>query len=80
MGPQEQIAFSFDQETMRKIAKGAMHALIVSALLGVLDYLANMVGMIKTDNAIAIMALAWFSQTGYQTIRQWIAGIPAFNS
>ncbi len=72
---QNQIAFSFDKETMSKIAKGAMHAVVVAGLLALVDYLLTLAGSIQSNNILVIAGLAWFSQVGYQTIRQWIAGI-----
>lgn len=71
---EEQTKFSFDNETVKKIVRGTIHAAAVAAALGVLDYFANMAGNIHTDNIFGTMFLVWFSGTGYNAVRQYIKG------
>jgi len=75
MSWREQVAYSFDLVTIRKIIRGAMHAAVVAALLAILDYFLTLAGTIQSNNIIVVAGLAWFAQTGYQTARQWVAGI-----
>ncbi|MFZ3032272.1 MAG: hypothetical protein WA082_04505 [Candidatus Moraniibacteriota bacterium] len=71
----EQKALSFDRETVKNIAKGAFHATMVSALLGLLDYAAIQAGLIHSNNVLVSVGIAWFTQNGYQVIRQFIKGL-----
>lgn len=66
--------WSFDRETVKKILKGAVHALYVSALIGLLDYALIVVGAIESNNVLTVMFQSWFMQSGYQTLRQYIKG------
>lgn len=67
--------FSFDEETIEKCFKGALHAVLVSALLGLLDYGLQLSGTIQSNNVIVMFFLSWFSGSGYNTIKEYIKGI-----
>lgn len=69
-----QKAYEFDKESVKKILRGALHAMVVASMLALLDFTLQVVGAIESNNILTIACQAWFAQTGYQIIRQYIKG------
>lgn len=75
MDEEKQVAFSFDSVTLKRIGKGALHAIGVAILLGLLDYGLQISKEISSNNVFIVMFMGWFSTTGYNTIKEWVKGI-----
>jgi len=69
-----QKSFTLDRATITNIAKGALHSVIMAAVLGLLDYLLQVAGTIQSGNILVTIGLAWFSSTGYNAIKEFIKG------
>ena len=65
-----QKAYSFDQETLLKIARGALIAVSGSAAIGLLNY----IGTIKLEDPTATMIVAWLIPTLVNLVKEWIKG------
>lgn len=69
-----QIEFSFDRETLRKIAKGFIHSLIVTVGLLALDFIMKSAGLVHFENPFIAGAYMYFIQNAYNIAREYISG------
>ena len=70
----DQVAYSFDKETVRKIIKGCMHAAIVGAIFAGGDYLIEQAATLHfADPLIEGFAITVVS-AGYNAVREYIRG------
>lgn len=68
----EQKAYSFDKETMRKIGKGMFWAAWPAAALAVISYVQTSVVI---ENPVWTVVLAWLLPNIQNTIKQFIKGV-----
>jgi hypothetical protein len=65
-----QIQYSFDKETLIKIAKGSLIAITGGASIALLNYL----GTIQISNVVLAGATATIIPILVNTVREWIKG------
>lgn len=65
-----QIANSFDRETVKKILRGAMYAMAVPAVLGLLEY----VGKLEISNPVMAMLVAYVVPIFINAVKEYRAG------
>ena len=66
-----QIKYSFDEETIKKVLKGAMIAGTSAAALFIL----SVIGTLEIDNILLASFIAWFVPTMTNTVKEWAKGI-----
>jgi len=68
----EQIAFSFDKVTLKKIFKGFLISLTGGAALGALDFISTSVDFGNTILAITVASLV---PPAVNAVREWMKGV-----
>ena len=65
-----QIANSFDQDTVKKIFKGALISACGAGAIAFLEY----IGKIQIDNQVLTLVVAWAVPTVINLIKEYIKG------
>lgn len=66
----EQVAFSFDKATLKKIARGAIIAMTGAAAIAGLQYL----GTIQISDPVLAAVVAWVVPTAINAVKEYIKG------
>ena len=67
-----QTAFSFDKESVIKMLKGAVYAVVPAAALALLSYLQG----IQISNPLLAAFVVWAVPTAVNIVKEWQAGLP----
>ena len=70
-----QYAFSFDKETTRKIIKGFVHSLMVSALIVGIDGISQLLGTVTFADPFVAGIYVMVCNNVYNIAKEWASGI-----
>lgn len=70
-----QVKFSFDKETMRKIAKGFMYSVAVGFIIAGIDFLAKMAGLVHIEDPVLASVYSIVCANIFNIAKEWASGL-----